>query len=498
MEKVRFDDIPEEPTPVVIQPPSKNGKNFAEPKATDSQKTSELVAAGDDIIYKYGLAHENPDELIATKGWDYIQKEIESDTHLASQLATRRQKLIKKGYQIRPAEKAGKSTARSRMIADFVSWNLQHMRGSFEKDLEAMLDAIGKGFSLSEINYKYLDSGPFKGYVGLKSIRFKPAKYFSFKFDKWGHYWPRQVDPNPAGIDLPLNKFIHLITGFNDENPYGESISSKCAFWVWLKKNGAKFWAIYSERFGMPIVKVMMPQNPTPADKTAAEQVIVDIQTRAGIRVPKNFEVDFMEAVRQGDVYYDNFIERCNKEISKIVLGATLTTEEGKRGQGSYALGKGHTNIMEDYVVFDASITSQAVNEQLIKRLVDLNFDTKEYPVFTWLGVNISSLISFSQSIGVLVDKGFNVPVSYIRDMTGIPEPKDGEEILQPTPTVQPAGPAQQDNRAGNFMFEDVPPELQEEVAELVRLQERYLNLTSRKFEELTKKFKSSLEKKKN
>ena len=334
-----------------------NNKNYRK-----KHRKGELTLAGRDLMYKYGVIGENPDKIISKKDMTYIE-DIEKDTHLASQLATRRQKLVKKEFRIKPAEKNGKSTVRAQMIRDFVMDQLQDMKGSFLKDIEAMLDATSKGFSITEKNYRLIDSGKWKGKIGLDSLRFKPAKYFSFKYDEYGHYSLTQVDPNPTGEDRPLDKYIHLIAGPNDENPYGDGVTAKCAFWVWLKKNEAKFWAIFSERFGMPQVSVQMPNNPSAEDQQKATDVINGLQTSAGIKIPKGFEVSFLEATRKGDVNYDNFIERCNKEISKVVLGATLSTEEGKRGQGSYALGHEHVGIMEDYVVFDAAMTSAAINE---------------------------------------------------------------------------------------------------------------------------------------
>ena len=397
----------------------------------------ELAVAGNDITRKYGVSGENPDKLIATKGLDYIEK-IEKDTHVSSQLATRRQKLIKKGWRLVPAEKNGKSTALSREIRDFVADQLRDMDGSFLKDVEAMLDATSKGFSITEKNFRYITKGRWKGKIGLKSLRFKPAKNFAFRYDKFGHYTLRQINPHINGSDLPLNKFIHLIAGPNDENPYGEGVTAKCAWWVWLKENEAKFWAIFSERFGMPQIKVEMPANPGPDDEQKAEDVIRGLQTSAGVKVPKGFIVDFMEAVRRGEVNYDLFIERANKEISKVILGATLVSEEGKRGQGSYALGHEHSGLTEDYIVFDAAITAQAINEQLIRQLVDYNYDTDLYPEFEWIGVGVDSFISFAQGLGILADKGLRVPVSWVRRMTGIPEAQKGEEVLQSAQFITP------------------------------------------------------------
>lgn len=465
-------------------------------------RKGELTVAGRDITYKYGLSNENPDKLIALKGMDYIE-DIEKDTHVSSQLGTRRQKLIKKSYRIKPAEVNGKSTTKTRETCDFTNDQIKGMKGSFLKDIEAMLDATSKGFSVTEINYKYVLSGRWKGKVGLASLRFKPAKHFSFKYDDYGNYGLRQIDPDPSGKNLPLDKYIHLVAGNNDENPYGDSLTAKCAFWSWLKKNEAKFWAIFSERFGMPQVEVELPANVKDGDTTKAEEIIEGLQTASGIVVPKGFAVKFLEAVRRGDVNYDNFIERCNKEMSKVLLGATLISEEGKRGQGSYALGHEHAGVMEDYIIFDAAMTAEAINEQLIKRLIDINFNTEDYPVFEWIGVNVDSLISFAQSIGIFVDRGMKIPISWIRDQAGIPEAKEGEDVL----SGQQAGFGNQkivgaDNRSfydplDLLKFkENIPPDIQREIAEINSLNERYVKLHAEKHEKLIKKFSADVKKK--
>lgn len=459
----------------------------------------ELAVAGWNLRTKYGISdRENPDKLIAKKGMIYIE-EIEKDTHLGSCLATRRQKLIKKGWDIKPARSLkGKSTARDREIADFVRDQLEDMTGSLEKDIEGMLDAVGKGFSLTEINYRYIEGGKWKGKTGLKSLRFKPAKYFSFKFDNFGHWTIVQIDPNPSGVELPGEKFIHLIAGSNDENPYGESVSARCAFWVWLKKNEAKFWAIYSERFGMPLVKVSVPRKVNETEKSQALEIIEEIQTTSGVRVPEGFDVGFLEAVRRGDVNYDNFIERCNKEISKLVFGATLISEEGKRGQGSYALGAEHATLFEDYIIFDAAITEQALNEQLIRRLVDYNYLTEYYPRFYWKGIDVSKFISLSQALGIMIDKGMKIPKTWAHDVMGIPMATGDEEVLEPG--IGPAGPVRGvDNRSFaeeiGVNFDELPEDVREEVRQMDRIHQRYLKIAQDQRENILNKISQKIKK---
>lgn len=468
-------------------------------------KYTEFARAGQDILNKYGSFGENPDSVIAKKGMEYLD-DIERDTHLSSALATRRAKLIQKGWRIVPASEKPKDIA----IAEFMKRQLIDMIGSFEKDLEGMLDAIGKGFSLTEINYTdVIYRG--KMLTGLKNLRYKEPKLFSFKFDKLGYYRINQIDPDPNGTELPSDKFIHIIMGPNDENPYGRSVDAECAFWVWVKKNVAKFWAIFAEKFGMPLSTIIIPNNVKKGSQeyNAAKNILDAVQEETGILVPDGFELKFLEAVRSGEAGYERFIEICNKEISKRVFGATLIAEEGKRGQGSYALGQEHSEIFEEYVTFDAAVLEAAISEQLIKRLVSFNWDVDVYPRFEFIEFAVGIFISFSQSIHNLVQSGLDIPKSWVYEKLKIPVPKEGDEVLdirQPAALPSSAGPDNKikmsdehspDSPAANRspfegglektlkdMFKEAP-EIKEIFKNIDKLSERYQNIMASEYEKL-------------
>ncbi len=452
---------------------------------------AEFGRAGTDLLYKYGLSdRENPDKLISKKGMDYIDTKVERDTHYTSCIATRRQKLIKKGWRILP----GGKTKRDEKIADFVKYQIDHMTGQFDSDIEGMLDKISKGFSLTEINYYPIKSGKYQGKIGLKSLRLKPAKYFSFKFDDFGYWVINQIDPISQKAEMPIEKFIHIINGANDENPYGDSYGAKCAIWVWLKENEAKFWAIYSERFGMPLIKVTTPTNITDTDKTKIDEILEAALKDTGIRIPKGFEIEFMEALRRGDVYYDNFIERCNKEISKILLGQTLSSEEGKRGQGSYALGQTHAQTMEDYIAFDAVDISNGINKQLIPKIVDYNYITDRYPQFEFIGIDIAALISISQTLNNLVNAGMKIPTKWAHQATGIPEAKQDEQILEKITTMPISPISGIDNRSN--MDEGITAEQFKELEDYEKIFENYKNKGISIWDKFKNLFKKEVKKK--
>ncbi len=397
----------------------------------------ELVKAPYEIINKNGQSpYENTNNVISNKGWDYIFNTVEKDTHFQSVIATRANGLVAHGFKIMPAFEKVKGipvvSKRDNEIADFVRYVLDHLGNSFEKDLVAMMTHISRGFSISEKNFMPFTDGKYQGKVGLKDIRFKRQDLFSFNFDDYGRYDIMTVRPDK--ILVPKNKVIHVVSGFDDENPYGESVAAICAFWVWMKQNGIKYWAIHQERFGSPLTTLKVPDNlkNNPELIAAADEVLKAAETDTGIRIPKNMELTYMEAMRNGDAGYNSFYEITNREMSKAALGSTLTNDVGKSGLGNHALGKVHSETTSIYFNFDMIAMMSVLNYQLIKQIVDINYPGMEkYPRLVWNCFDAGAFVSAAQGIAALANiKNVKIPSSWVNEVLNIPYPEGEEEIL--------------------------------------------------------------------
>ena len=409
---------------------------------------------------RWGGWDPNPDEVIAAKGMAYL-REIERDTHLTSVYQYRRQNIISRGWTI----SAAKGDADEK-IAEFVRWNLvthlgRRSSNGFDGDIVGFMDAVGRGFSLSELVWETLTEGRHAGKTALAAIKKKDAEDYGFTCDKYGNVLSDGIVYHggyTGGVErLPRNKFVHVIYGPDDDNAYGEPVSSKVAFWVWLKKNAAKFWGIFSEKFSMPLAVGEFPNNAKDEDKATLQSFIENLQSMAGIKIPEGFKLSFLEAVRRGDVTYDNFIERCNKEISKIAIGATLGIEEGSKGGGSYAHANVNMSVMDIYTFFDEIMIAQAVNNQVIRRLIDYNFlGVEEYPSFSFNRNQLAELVSISQGLEGMARMGVEVPVDWIYNRAGIPKPKAGEAVTKTPANPAPTEPTGVDNRQKqNYIFSE-------------------------------------------
>lgn len=405
-------------------------------KKTTSALLRETVFAPRELVLKTGKGpYENTNREIARRGIRWIEQHVERDSHFMSTMDTRISALIKHGWKIVPAvsEKNGKLMISDKdlTLSRFVQHALDEMAGSFEADVMAMMTHISRGFSISEINYKYIEKGIYSGKIGLDSIRYKDPEYFGFIYDTHGHFDLVQNDPEYRKLDI--RKFVHFINGFNDENPYGLSNAAVCAFWVWLKENGAKYWSIFQERFGQPIAMLEVPDNLDEKADRAADDIVSSVHESTALKVPKGMVLKFLEAMRTGEANYRGFLEFANNEISKVNLGSTLTVDTQKNASGSHALGKEHADVMNIKLSFDIISSMTAINQQLIRRLIDYNFsDVEKYPRFQWNAVNSTGFITFAQGIEALQRTGVRIPASWAHEISGIPIAENGQEVLEP------------------------------------------------------------------
>ncbi len=185
------------------------------------------------------------------------------------------------------------------------------------------------------------------------------------------------------GEALPTRKFIVFAPYGRHENPYGLPQLRSVWWLAYFKRQVLKFWVMYCEKFGTPTAVLRHPLSASEREKRAYRRIIGSIQQETGLVVPEGVELELLEAQRAGSALtYRELIEFANREMSKALVGQTLTTESD--GRGSYALGKVHHAVRQDIVRQDAQALEALVNTQLVHWIVDLNFPEhmRKYP--TW------------------------------------------------------------------------------------------------------------------
>lgn len=174
----------------------------------------------------------------------------------------------------------------------------------------------------------------------------------------WGYVaFVNDTDP------VPPFKVFNLRHESRTRNPYGRKLLTPCYWPVTFKRGGMRFFAEYAERFGMPTVQVKAPANTSSSKLTAFVNGLRNMMRMGVVSFSGEYDVSNldMDSKYQTTHLYNSFLDAMDKEMSKALLGQTLTTDEG----GSRAQGDIHKQILETLWKGDDAFLAKAITDLL-------------------------------------------------------------------------------------------------------------------------------------
>lgn len=345
----------------------------------------------------------------------------EKDPHLFSQLQTRKLAVTGLDWEVQPFS----DEELDKTVADFIDEQLKGIE-NLDDIFVDMLDAIGKGVSVMEIEWGI----DIDGANIIENIEYVHPKKL---------VWNSQTDEMeictrefPSGVSLPENKFVvHTYkakSGHTSRNGILRVVS-----WMYLFKNyDVKDWVAFCEVFGMPLRLGKYSAAASEDDKKALMDAIYSLGSDAAGIVPDSTLIEFIESQKTTTVeIYEKLARYCDEQISKAVLGQTLSSDSGG---GSYAQGKVHNEVRHDLTVADAKALAVTIRRDIIRPLVEYNFGVNaNIPFFTFDCQEAEDQKETVDIYKTLVcDMGLKIPESHIYKKFNIPKPEDGEKVLEP------------------------------------------------------------------
>ena len=350
----------------------------------------------------------------------------EKDLHLGGILQTRKLAVAGLSWDILPASES----AEDKKIADAATEMLQYVE-NFEDTILDMLDAVGKGFSVSEIMWEISE-----GQVWMRETAWVHPKRFTFtRPDGLLQKEPKLLTDAASiwGEELIPNKFIlHKYRARSGATPRG-GLLRPCAYMYLFKNYDIKDWVIFNELFAVPMRIGKYKPEAGQAEKDALKQAVFNLGVDAAAVISDNTLIELMESKLRGDAgTFTALAEFCDKAMSKGVLGHTGSAEStaGKLG-GEEA----SENVRQDLVESDSKAVMKSVKFKILAPWVLFNYGPgKGVPVFQLHFETEEDLEKAARVYGILVkDAGFEgIPESHIHDRFGIPEPTKGEKTLRP------------------------------------------------------------------
>ncbi|PKQ02632.1 MAG: DUF935 domain-containing protein, partial [Alphaproteobacteria bacterium HGW-Alphaproteobacteria-11] len=365
----------------------------------------------------------------ATAYLELAEEMEEKDLHYLSVLGTRKRAVAQLEINVESASDDPRDVENADLIRDWLG------REELEDEMFDILDAIGKGFSVTEIIWDMSERQWWPS-----RLKRRDQRWFEFDRDNGETLYLKGLSGTE---DLWPFKYVTHFAAAKSGLPIRGGLA-RAAAWAYLFKNyDLKDWITYIEVHGQPLRVGKYHTGATEADKEVLLRAVANIGSDAAAIIPSNMMIEFVEAAKSGggtgtDIY-EKLANWLDKQISKAVLGQTLTTEVSG---GSLAAARVHDDVRRDIMRADARQLASALNRDIVRPLIDLNRGPqKRYPrISIGLPVSIDSK-QFAEALGALIDRGLKVEQSVVRDRMGLPDPDETGDLLRPMGAPDAAPP---------------------------------------------------------
>jgi phage gp29-like protein len=355
----------------------------------------------------------------------------EREPHYASVLGTRKRAVTGLPVMV---EAAGDDAA-GQKHADAVREMIK--RGGFKGMTEDLLDAVGKSYSAVEIMWDRSGSRWYPERYEHRDPRF-------FVFDRVARRELRLLDEADMldGLPLPPYKFIVHIPRLKSGIPIRGGLARLVAWSYMAKMYTFKDWLAFVEIFGMPLRIGKYGPNAIDSDINILKTAVANLGSDAAAVLPDSMKIEFEKQAQTtgADNLFVGLAEWIDKQISKAVLGQTMTADDGS----SQSQATVHDKVRGDIRDSDAGQLEETLNLQLVKPFIDLNFGPqKSYPTVKLYIKTPEDIAALTTALKELVPLGLRVEQSVVRDKLNIPDPPQDatpEDILgAPKPAAVPA-----------------------------------------------------------
>lgn len=380
-----------------------------------------------------------------SENWEYLtlaEEMEERDLHYHSVLTTRKLAVSSLDMVIESISDDAKDVE----IADFVRTVIND-EDTMRDLLTDSLDALGKGYAVNEIMWNRDEERWIPDHYIWRDPRF-------FQFDQvTGDKIRLRTEANLVdGIPLAGYKFIVHTPKIKSGLKIRGGLARLAAVAFMCKGYTLRDWMAFAEVYGMPLRVGKYGSGATPAQKAELLRAVANIGSDAAAIIPESMIIEFVDGARGGSGIGEAVFERLgnwlDRQVSKGVLGQTMTTDSGS----SRSQAEVHDAVRGDIRNSDSTQLAATLRRDLIKPLVDLNFGSRkrnEYPTFRFIIEEPEDLVSLSKSLPPFIDMGLPVEASVILDKFGLEEPAKDALLLggvtatpsEPEPELEPGPP---------------------------------------------------------
>ena len=313
----------------------------------------------------------------------------------------------------------------------------------FERATMDLLDGIGVGWALVEIDWDRIDGADVP----------TDLRWIHQRRTTWGGAWDlRLVDDGETyvagGVPLteyPEGKFVVHTPRLRGSYPGVAGVLRSCA-WIYLFRRWCtQFWVRGVEKFAWPTLKGSVKRGASNEVRQEMQAALRDAASDHYIVTEIDQSVDMLETLVKDAGSFAALDEALKSEASKAILGSTDQTEPAKVGAWKAVESRKGTTV-DSRAAIDAYQIQRTIRAQLLGPLLQFNAPLfgGVVPAIPEIRFEVSGVCS---GIGQAAINAGAVRIDEIREREGLPRwgGAEGERIAGTEP--DPAPPAERQRR---------------------------------------------------
>ncbi|MGA2139106.1 MAG: DUF935 family protein [Verrucomicrobiia bacterium] len=435
-------NLVDEPTPV----PSSGGENGKNGKSGSPPSPGTIVKA--QVAERWinqvsrGLTPEAVDDYLtaaisgdAVNQFALFEEMEEKWPELRLALLKHKIKAARRTPRIVPPDHP-QNPALAREKADFANHVFAAM-GHWHRTAFNLLDAVGKGISAAEIDWRI---GPMRG---REAVVIAEMPWVNYRHLSW--WWDKpelQLFPDLRNralhLDVPDRKFVVFHHLSKSGHPARAAMLRPLAWLFLIYLYAVKDWSTLAETFGVDVAHAFCSKDATQEQRNVILLHLSRLAARAGV-FDEGTAINLQRASGGSAFPQETIAKFCSEKALECLLGSTLATQAGEKGARSLGLvQQDETEEMIDWtcLLFAGTITATA-----LRWLMDFNFaEPGDNPVMELPTANRRDITALANVINILVNLGVRVPEAWAHAQFDIPQPQatdvaDGqsERILTPS-----------------------------------------------------------------
>jgi phage gp29-like protein len=327
--------------------------------------------------------------------------------------------------------------ALARRKADFANQVFAGI-GQWHRSAFHLLDAVGKGISAAEIDWRI-------GAVqGREAVVIAEMPWVNYRHLAW--WWDKpelQLFPDLRNralrLDVPDRKFVVFHHLSKSGHPARAAMLRPLAWLFLIYLYAVKDWSTLAETFGVDVAHAFCKKDTTQEQRNVILRHLSRLAARAGV-FDDGTVVSLQRATASSSFPQETIVKYCSEKALECLLGSTLATQAGEKGARS--LGLVQQDETEELIDWTSLLFAGTITATALRWLMDFNFaEAGDNPVMELPSANRRDVAALANVVNILVNLGVRVPEAWAHAQFDIPAPKpldttDGqsERILTPSP----------------------------------------------------------------